>query len=95
MAKYDYYIEFNGQWEEGVYTVTEVKDGRRETIDTVYNKNRTGLKEARQVAGKWLREKYNYGLDHVVTHRCVKPGRDESKNPFEHWTKAEYLKGTR
>lgn len=91
----EHYFVIEGSRETGNYIIYENKDGNTlSEIHTVNDMKRGGLKACRQHIGNLLKNKYGYSLDQVVPHQCVKPGREESKNPWiKSSTVQDYLDG--
>lgn len=95
-VKYNHYFITNGCRETGNYSITEVIKGKETILHNIYGNRRGGLKEARQWIGQYVMSKYDYSQDTPVVHQCVKPQREESKNPWhDDWKVNDYLKGTK
>ncbi len=89
MEKIDFVI--SGCRETGDYTIQEANNRLYKTVHEVTGNRRSGLKESRKWIGEYVVSKYDYPLNKVVTHKCVKPGRDENKNPIHKWELNQYL----
>lgn len=91
----DHYFIIEGQRETGNYVVYESINGKKPyEIYTVKNMKRGGLKQCRQHVGNLLKNTYGYSKDQVIPHQCVKPDREESKNPWIYnSTVQDYLDG--
>ncbi|KKI90684.1 hypothetical protein WQ54_19380 [Bacillus sp. SA1-12] len=89
MKKVDFVI--SGCIETGDYTIQEANIGLYTTVHEVKRNRRSGLKENRKWIGEYVISKYDYPLNKVVTHKCVKPGRDEKKYPIHKWELNQYI----
>ncbi|MFJ9385219.1 hypothetical protein ACIROD_15935 [Peribacillus sp. NPDC101481] len=92
----NHFFIIEGCRETGNYVVYEGKKGVQENliIQTVNNKKKGGLKECRQYIGNHLKNKCGYALNQVVPHQCVKPNREEFKNPWHlNCTVQDYIDG--
>ncbi|MFB3166585.1 hypothetical protein P5G62_005630 [Neobacillus sp. 179-C4.2 HS] len=79
-----------GERVSGNYVVYEWKNGYSQIICEIKGRHHGGLKEARQMIGKYLK-KNGHLLNKVIKHQCIKPGR--KINPTHEWTVDEYLIG--
>ncbi|WP_282035007.1 hypothetical protein [Metabacillus indicus] len=89
MKKVDFII--SGCRETGDYTIQVAHDGLYTTVHEVIGNKRAGLKESRKWIGEYLVSKYEYPLDKLISHKCIKPGRNENKNPIHKWELNQYL----
>jgi hypothetical protein len=92
MSKLAHYFIIHGNREDGNYSIFEIIDDKKESVNKIFGNKRQGLKESRQWIGMYLR-KHGFSNNQKMIHKCEKPDRDESKNPYHEWTVEQYVNG--
>ncbi|MFJ7756310.1 hypothetical protein ACQKGI_20035 [Peribacillus muralis] len=79
-----------GSKETGNYFVCELLENEEETIYEVKENKVSGIKECRNWIGKRLVGFFELKGNEIIEHQCIKPGRDENKNPTHKWIVDDY-----
>ncbi|MDM5336400.1 hypothetical protein QUF84_04035 [Fictibacillus enclensis] len=77
--------------ETGNYTFQKFDNGCYHLVHEVKDNKQSGLKESRKWIGDHIVSNGNSSLNVIVTHQCIKPGRDKNKNPIHHWELSKYF----
>ncbi|WP_368505229.1 hypothetical protein AB3N04_06195 [Alkalihalophilus sp. As8PL] len=85
------YFEICGDRGSGDYQITEYINGEARLLYTVHGMKQGGLKEARQLIGRYLTKNHQPNNNQKYLHITKKPGR--VNNPSHQWVIEEYLNG--
>jgi hypothetical protein len=80
-----------GYRETGDYIIEELVNGALVGVHKVIGNKNAGLKESRKWIGEYVISKYGFPKGKLISHKCVKPGREEHKNPVHYWDISRYL----